>query len=158
MGAVVVEVPERRVGGHLFVPCRDAAGDSFTAAAFEPTKGFRDTVGALRPGDHVTVVGALDAGTVRLEKLRVDALVTQRIKAANPACPSCGKAMKSAGARAGYRCRGCGTDATEDGATWLETSRGLALGWHEVPVAARRHLHRPVAWGAAPLLVSAGRE
>ncbi len=48
--AVVSGAPERRVGGHLFVPCRDAAGDAFTAAAFEPTKRFRDTVGALRHG------------------------------------------------------------------------------------------------------------
>jgi tRNA(Ile2)-agmatinylcytidine synthase len=144
--ATVVGQPGRRAGGHLFVACADADGTRFEAAAFEPTKQFRDVVGRLRPGDEAELVGPVEGGVLRLEKLRVVSLAATRTKVANPACPSCGKAMKSAGAGAGYRCRGCGTSAGDEAATWLAEARTLSLGWHEVPVAARRHLHRPLAW------------
>ncbi len=144
--AVVLDRPIRRAGGHLFVSCKDRTGARFTAAAFEPTKGFRDAVGALRAGDRITVVGPVEDGTVRLEKLRVVALANVLVKEANPVCPECGKRMKSAGAGAGYRCRTCGTEAPPDAADLHDEARTLKPGWLEVPVGARRHLHRPVAW------------
>ena len=136
-------------GGHVFIDLADATGSRFQAAAFEPTRAFRDAVRALRPGDKVAAVGAWRDGTVHLEKLRVDALARTMVKLQNPACPSCGKRMKSKGEEAGFRCRACGTAAPAGAGEWMDEARDVAVGWHEVPVIARRHLHRPVAWDEA---------
>lgn len=145
VAATVTTPPRRNEGGHLAVPCQDAAGVSFDAVAFEPTKRFRDIVEALRPGDAITAVGALVGTAVQLEKLEVRRLAADRVRVERLPCPGCGKALKSAGAGAGLRCAGCGTRAAES-VRWRNEPRRIASGWHEVPVAARRHLHRPLAW------------
>lgn len=144
--ASVSSLPESRAGGHRFITLRDSSGQGFQAAAFEPTKSLRDVVSQLRPGDQVTVVGAYGEGVVRLEKLRIDSLAQHEVKLENPACPTCGKRMKSAGSEQGYRCRDCGTKAGADAAEKQAEERSIALGWYEVPVMARRHLHRPANW------------
>ena len=41
--------------------------------AFEPTHGFRDALSSLLPGDKVRVVGAVNDGLLKLEKLRIEA-------------------------------------------------------------------------------------
>lgn len=146
MAATVTGTPETRAGGHVFVPMQDPAGTPFEAAAFEPTKSFRDVVRGLRPGDGVTVVGALADGVVRLERLEVRTLAPVRTKTGNPTCV-CGDRMKSKGANKGYRCPSCGATADADAGEWTEEARTVAAGWHEVPVMARRHLHRPLSWG-----------
>ena len=86
------------------------------------------------------------------QKLRVLSYgeTVERVKAANPRCPRCGKGMKSIGTEAGYRCPKCGTRAGEDEATYEERRRTLELGWHEVPTSARRHLARPLRLGVRP--------
>lgn len=144
--AEVAGLPESKQGGHVFVPLRDAAGQEVHAAAFEPTHAFRHTVRALRPGDQVEVVGASRDGAVNLEKLRVVSLASYGPRQ-NPACPTCGRSMPSLGKGAGYRCKTCGAKAPADAAAVVPEPRTVALGWHEVPVMARRHLHRPIAWG-----------
>ncbi len=104
----VVDPPETRAGGHVFLTL---AGDGATlqCAAFEPTKQFRDRVRSLRVGDRVTVCGEVSDGTLKLEKFRVDELVeTERV---TPDCAECGRSMASAGRDQGYRCRDCGTSA-----------------------------------------------
>jgi tRNA(Ile2)-agmatinylcytidine synthase len=131
----------------VFVALQDSAGADFRGVAFEPTHAFRDAVRALRPGDEVEAVGALQDGVVNLEKLRVVSLAKWG-KRENPRCPKCGRSMPSLGKDAGHRCRNCGTKAPAGAAGLVEEPRQLALGWHEVPVMARRHLHRPVAWPA----------
>jgi len=152
--ARVTSPPRRGAGGHVFVPMEDAAGAPFVAAAFEPTKGFRDAVAALRPGDAVRVVGALrgEAGrwTLHLEKLYVESLGEAWEQGPNPTCPSCGKRMKSRGAGAGYRCGTCRTRAPADAVGKAILPRRLRPGAYEVPVLARRHLHRPEAWTSPP--------
>ena len=142
----VTTMPETRNGGHTFVALEDAAGMPFQAVAFEPTKDLRDTVRLLRPGDRVTVVGAFREGVVRLEKLRVDHVAAHQVPAPTPVCPTCGRTLKSAGAGQGLRCRHCGTKGHAAAGT-RDEPRELQPGWHEVPVGARRHLHRPIAWG-----------
>jgi tRNA(Ile2)-agmatinylcytidine synthase len=144
--ARVTGMPESRRGGHVFVPLRDVVGTTFEAAAFEPTHAFRDVARALRPGDAVEVVGPLKDGVVNLEKLRVVTLAASG-KRENPSCPACGLRMPSLGKDAGHRCRKCGAKLPAGAGGIVPEVRGLALGWHEVPVMARRHLHRPVAWG-----------
>jgi tRNA(Ile2)-agmatinylcytidine synthase len=141
----VTSMPTRERGGHAGVVCHDALGHTVDIVAFEPTKGFRDTVCALRPGDQVVAVGAWHAGRVHLEKLRVDWLAPDETKIDNPACPQCGRSMKSRGTNAGYRCPDGHGSAPEAAATRLIEQRTLEIGWYEVPVMARRHLHRPLA-------------
>jgi tRNA(Ile2)-agmatinylcytidine synthase len=142
-------MPETRAGGHVFVPAADSAGARLVLAAFEPTKGLREAVRLLRPGDGVEAVGAAREGVLNLEKLNVLTVAEHRVKADNPRCPTCGKGMKSAGQGQGFRCRDCGTRVGPDaGGTRVEDRAGLVLGWHEPPVGARRHLHRPAAWDA----------
>jgi tRNA(Ile2)-agmatinylcytidine synthase len=152
--ATVVSPPETREGGHVFLTLgegtgarndseEETTGDRIDAAAFEPTKRFRDRVRALRPGDRVTVCGEVSTGTLKLEKFAVRELVrTERV---TPTCPDCGRSMSSAGRNAGYRCRDCGTAA--DGKVRRPVDRALERGWYEVPPCARRHVAKPLVRG-----------
>ena len=141
---VVAGEPETRRGGHVFVQISGADSDvELAAAAFEPTKRFRDRVRALRPGDELTVCGEVSDGTVKLEKFAVRRL--NRTREANPTCPDCGRSMSSAGRNQGYRCRDCGTAAAEK--TEVEIDRDLEPGWYEVPPCARRHIAKPLVRG-----------
>jgi len=142
--ADVVEPPETREGGHVFLTLGgEQAATTLTAAAFEPTKRFRDRVRALRVGDRVTVCGEVSDGTLKLEKFAVRDLV--RTEQVTPACPDCGRSMSSAGRNQGYRCRDCGTSA--DGKTERPTERDIEEGWYEVPPCARRHIAKPLVRG-----------
>jgi tRNA(Ile2) 2-agmatinylcytidine synthetase len=141
---VVAGEPETRRGGHVFVPIRSVNGDGeMAAAAFEPTKRFRDRVRALRPGDRVTVCGEVSDGTLKLEKFAIREL--NRTRTTNPTCPDCDRSMGSAGRGQGYRCRDCGTSAP--GKVEIEIERELEEGWYEVPPCARRHIAKPLARG-----------
>ncbi|MBP1988048.1 TiaS agmantine-binding domain-containing protein [Halolamina salifodinae] len=141
---VVDGEPETREGGHVFVPIRGADGEStLDAAAFEPTKRFRDRVRTLRAGDELTICGELSDGTLKLEKFAVREL--NRTEKRNPVCPDCGNTMGSAGRDQGYRCRDCGTSAP--GKVAVEVERDLELGWYEVPPCARRHVAKPLVRG-----------
>ncbi len=144
--ATVTADPKDRQGGHVEVPLLDGTGHPFVGVAYEPTKKFRNTVRALRVGDVVEVTGALTDDRVRLEKLRVRHLAHPEIKVSNPSCPRCGRLMQSRGQFHGYRCReGHGT-APESAAIYSSELRQLREGDYEVPVMARRHLHRPLAF------------
>jgi tRNA(Ile2)-agmatinylcytidine synthase len=138
----VADDPETREGGHVFVTLEDGA-QRVGAAAFEPTKRFRDRVRALRPGDRITACGEVSRGTLKLEKFAVRELVGTEL--VTPDCPSCGRSMESAGRGAGYRCRDCKTSA--DGRVERPLDRELELGWYEVPPCARRHVAKPLVRG-----------
>jgi len=140
----VVEPPDTREGGHVFLRLGNTDGPRTTdVAAFEPTKRFRDRVRALRVGDRVTVCGEVSDGTLKLEKFAVRDLVTT--ERATPDCPECGRSMESAGRDAGYRCRDCGTAAA--GKVERPIERDLEPGWYEVPPCARRHIAKPLVRG-----------
>jgi len=148
----VVEPPETRQGGHVFLAIAppDADAPTLSCVAFEPTKRFRDRVRALRPGDRLLACGEVGEGpTLKLEKFAVRELV--RTAPAVPDCPGCGRRMESAGRGQGYRCRDCGTSA--DGKATVPLERDLEVGWYEVPPTARRHVARPLCRGGfdAPL-------
>lgn len=140
----VTATPRTIPGGHVLFPLRSDRGPGLEAAAYEPTKSFRDVVRRLRAGDRVRVLGELreQPRTLNIEKMEVLSLTPSRVKVANPACPSCGRRMKSAGADQGYRCRECGTREGE--AVTEEEVRELRPGWYEVPVCARRHISKPL--------------
>ena len=135
----IVASPHTVEGGHVFVDVMTPAG-KITAAAFEPTKGFRDVIRALVPGDRITMYGTHADGQVNLEKIRVREL--RRHSWETPPCPRCDARMSSAGRDAGYRCGRCGTSAA--GRVRTAMSRSIATGWYEVPPSARRHLARPL--------------
>ena len=150
--ATVATTPETREGGHVFLTLGTGEADDseggeapeqMRAAAFEPTKRFRDWVRALRPGDRVTACGECGDGTLKLEKFAVQELVqTERV---TPTCPDCDRSMNSAGRNAGYRCRDCGTSA--GGRVERTVDRDLEPGWYEVPPCARRHVAKPLVRG-----------
>jgi tRNA(Ile2)-agmatinylcytidine synthase len=135
----VIEPPETRQGGHVFLHIADG-DDTLTCAAFEPTKRFRDRVRNLRVGDRLTVCGEVSDGTLKLEKFAVREL--NRAERVTPTCPDCGRTMKSAGRGQGYRCRDCGTSA--EGKAEQRLDRDLEIGWYEVPPRARRHIAKPL--------------
>jgi len=138
----VVEGPDTRRGGHVFLRIADA-DRTLRCAAFEPTKRFRDRVRALREGDRLTVCGEVSEDTLKLEKFAVRDL--DRTERVVPDCPECGRSMESAGRDQGYRCRDCGTEAS--GKVEREVDRDLEAGWYEVPPCARRHVAKPLVRG-----------
>ena len=143
---VVSEAPRRDIGGHVFFKIDDGTGE-LTCAAYEPTKGFRDIVMRLIPGDEVTVYGAVKLKpqglTLNLEKIWIRKLAS-KILSRPPLCPICGKRMKSLGSGKGFKCRKCGKRLGEDAAEKVEVPRELKLGFYEVPPSARRHLVKPL--------------
>jgi tRNA(Ile2)-agmatinylcytidine synthase len=122
----------------------DGTGE-IACAAYEPTKGFRDVVSALIPGDEVEVYGGVRAEplTINVEKIRIISAPPQRVKISNPVCPHCNRKMESVGAGKGYRCRRCGYRLGEEAAEYRVVERNIE-GFYEVPVIARRHLARPL--------------
>ena len=135
----VIAPPRTVEGGHVFVDVTTPAGQ-ITAAAFEPTKGFRDVIRALVPRDRLTLYGTHVDAQLNLEKIRLREL--RRHSWETPTCTRCDARMSSAGRDAGYRCRRCGTSAA--GRVRTTMSRSVTTGWHEVPPSARRHLARPL--------------
>ena len=134
----VTSMPEVRTGSHYFVVAR-WAGQEIRLAAFEPTKQFRKVVDSLRPGDDVVAYGSYQNGVLNLEKLEIISLASV-FKRTAPACPSCGRRMKSYG-RMDFRCHYCGTRSGMPAYTKLQ--REVSVGLYDVPVMARRHLTRP---------------
>src|SRR2546428_8735590 len=84
--------------------------DGLDAAAYEPSKRFRDIVRALRPGDSVRLVGSIrdEPRTLNIEKLRVLSLVEESRRGSNPVCPPRRKRAKSMGTKGGFSCARCG--------------------------------------------------
>ena len=138
----VVEPPETRAGGHVFVTIA-ADGRRLPCVAFEPTKRFREHVRALRVGDRITAAGEVRDGTLKLEKFAARELVER--EAVTPTCQACGRRMESAGAKQGYRCRDCKTST--DSKALVPLDRDLEPGWYEVPPCARRHIAKPLVRG-----------
>lgn len=138
-----VEKIERIRGGHTFLYISTELGP-VTCAAYEPSREFRHALDWLSPGDSVEVMGELrdEPRTLNIEKLHVISTVDEFIKISNPICDHCGKAMVSIGKGKGYRCRSCNTRS--DTPVLRKNIRWIVPGWYEPPVAARRHLSKPL--------------
>ena len=164
---VVKENAHEIRGGHVFVNIGDG-GNEIQACAFEPTKGFRERIRALLPGDEVRLYGGVkgkekrESGekvvkvriekgqalekAVNIEKMEIVRLVALEEKVANPRCPVCGKGMKSMGSEAGFRCRGCHERTGVEDAVYRKLPRILEEGKiYEVDGVALRHLAKPLA-------------
>lgn len=138
----VTSTPHTIPGGHVFFEI----DEKLTAAAYEPTKGFREMIKKLIPGDRLELWGGIreEPITLNIEKMKIIELSEKRIKLANPQCPDCGRRMSSIGKNAGFRCKRCSTRAAEDDIETKIVERGLKEGYYEVPVCARRHLSKPL--------------
>jgi tRNA(Ile2)-agmatinylcytidine synthase len=138
----VSALPRTIRGGHVVVEM-----NGLDAAAYEPSKGFRDIVRALRPGDRVELVGSIrdEPRTLNIEKLRVVSVVEESRKLSNPLCLTCRKRAKSMGKGAGFRCARCGQRFPNSAAVTERVSRPLEPGWYEPPVGSRRHLSKPLS-------------
>ncbi|MEM1948751.1 MAG: tRNA(Ile)(2)-agmatinylcytidine synthase [Candidatus Caldarchaeum sp.] len=145
--ARVLNVPEMKRGGHVFFEVGDDTG-SVTCAAYAPTGKLRNAALALRPGDVVTVMGAVKPKpqglTLNIEKLEVKQLITVTIKRP-PQCPNCYRRMESAGKNQGYRCRRCDISLPKEAAETIILPRGVSPGVYEVAISARRHLSMPLS-------------
>jgi tRNA(Ile2)-agmatinylcytidine synthase len=140
---VAESAPETGIGGHVSFIIRD--GDhAVQCMAYEPTKGFRNIVRQLVPGDEVVAVGSFKKGSINLEKIHVHSL-TRATKNRPPFCTNCNKRMTSDGRKKGYKCKKCGARAGEPEVQ--DIPRMLSPGWYEVPPTARRHLAKPLCRG-----------
>ncbi len=128
-------------GGHVSV-CLGEGEIALRCMAYEPTRGFRDVVRALVPGDVIMACGSYKGASLNLEKIRVVSPARDRV-VRPPPCPACGKRMTSAGRGKGYKCRRCGERRRE--AEEEVRERRIRAGWYEVPPSARRHLAKPLA-------------
>jgi len=154
----VTRAPRTLAGGHVVFQM-----GGLDVSAYEPSKRFRHVVRLLAVGDQVEVIGAVreTPRTINLEKIQVLRLAPVVRKIANPACPSCGKRMKSCGRDAPYRCSRCRTKVPRGEAIVETVDRVLEPGWYEPPVGSRRHLTMPlrrmVSLGAGRPSRQAGR-
>lgn len=140
INGLVKDNPHVIEGGHIFFTLEDSSGE-IECAAYEPTKGFRNIVKKLIPGDKVEIYGGIGAqGTLNIEKIRIISLAPL-YKEENPLC-GCGKRMKSAGADKGFKCPKCGSKLRDGQKTRIEISRDISEGFYEVPPSARRHLSK----------------
>ncbi|HIH86702.1 MAG TPA: DUF1743 domain-containing protein [Methanosarcinales archaeon] len=141
----VADRPETIRGGHMFFTLKGSG--IIRCAAFEPTKGFRNIIKELIPGDKVSVYGGIANGTLNVEKIGILELAAYE-NTSNPLCPTCGKRMKSAGSGQGFRCKGCNTKSDEVVRTPVD--RCIRPGIYEVPPCARRHISKPLVRSAEP--------
>jgi tRNA(Ile2)-agmatinylcytidine synthase len=141
----VIQEPRALEGGHV-VLAMESGGNEIELTAYEPSKGFREVIRDLIVGDRIRVMGELRESprTLNVEKLQVIDTEERFHKVSNPLCPSCGKSMKSVGRGKGYRCRRCGTKASDKDAAIVRQNRSLIPGWYQPPVSARRHLSKPL--------------
>jgi tRNA(Ile2)-agmatinylcytidine synthase len=140
LNGVVCSNPRTIEGGHVVFPFSLSGSGRIECMAYEPTKGFRDSIRKLRVGDEITVFGSLKKRTLNIEKIEVKKLncVVER----NPRCVTCGRTMKSAGKLQGYRCKRCGTYRADKDTVIVD--RELKKGFYEVPPVARRHISKPL--------------
>ena len=144
LDGTVAAVPVTGQGGHVTLLLEGMDGTALPCMAYEPTKGFRDTVRALLPGDLVSVTGSYKGGSLNVEKLQVRSM-TDAVVRRPPLCTPCNRRMTSAGRGQGYKCRHCGDRRAEP--EEVTQQRGLACQWYEVPPVARRHLAKPLCRG-----------
>jgi tRNA(Ile2)-agmatinylcytidine synthase len=143
----VSKKPKIIPGGHVIFELKDKTG-KIDCAAYEPTRGFREVVKHLLPGDHIRVYGGVKdkprlPRTLNLEKLCVLKLKPILHKV-NPSCPKCGKRMTSEGRNKGYSCKGCKIKAPPEAVREVKLQRKIDTGLFEVPPRARRHLAMPL--------------
>jgi tRNA(Ile2)-agmatinylcytidine synthase len=140
LSGTILTRSETREGGHVRITVAGEHG-TIPCLAYEPTKGFRDVIRSLVPGDQVRVTGSYKRQSINLEKLCIDSLA-EDADIRPPWCIQCGKRMTSAGRNKGYKCRRCNARSSIPDIS--VKPRSVHTGWYEVPSCARRHLAKPL--------------
>ncbi len=147
VSCTVAENPRIIEGGHVILTVRDETG-TIDCAAYEPTGDFRWIVNDLLVGDEIVVhAGVRPASrthrlTLNLEGLQIVTVVDE-VHVSNPLCRECGRRMKSAGTKKGFKCVYCGHKDSSIQKDRTYISRNLEPGIHLPRTSAQRHLTRP---------------
>ena len=110
---VVVDNPRTSTGGHTEFIISDLTG-YVKVMAFRPSGPVEALASMLNRGDHVEIIGITKPHPARDTRLFLSAhkiivLEAPRyVEVKNPACPVCGKTMKSSGRVGGFKCSRCG--------------------------------------------------
>jgi tRNA(Ile2)-agmatinylcytidine synthase len=118
-------------------------------AAYEPTGALRKIAAQLIVGDEIEVYGAVRKPhgdkplTLNLEKINVLKLAAQT-QMQNPACPECGKRLKSMGKNQGLRCEKCKTRFNNLSKQKVFRERRLKPGLYVTSTRSQRHLTKPL--------------
>jgi len=144
----VAEEPQIISGGHVIFSIRDETGE-IDCAAYEPTGALCEAAKNLIAGDLVEAFGGVRPAslkhsiTVNLEKLKVLKLAP-KTAFFNPACPHCGKRMKSMGREKGFRCDRCGFRSSELKKVAVKGKRDFKKGLYVTSPRSQRHLTKPL--------------
>jgi tRNA(Ile2)-agmatinylcytidine synthase len=136
-------VPRR----HVIFPIKDESAQ-VDCAAYEPTGFLRKVARKLIAGDFVEVYGGVRAPsqnhplTINLEKLRL-LRPAPKIVYYNPACPKCGKRLKSEGRDKGFRCEKCGSRYINLDKVKVKVKREIRRGLYITSPRSQRHLMKP---------------
>jgi len=136
-------VPRR----HIIFSIKDASRE-VDCAAYEPTGVLRYAARELIVGDNVEVYGGVRSAsedrplTINLEKIRVLKL-TPKVTYTNPACPKCGKHLKSMGRNQGLRCEKCGSKHVGLSKVEVRMKREVGQGLYITSPRSQRHLTKP---------------
>lgn len=110
---VVVNNPRTSTGGHTEFIISDLTG-YVKVMAFRPSGPVEALASMLNRGDHVEILGITKPHPAKDTRLFLSAhkiivLEAPRyVEVKNPACPVCGKTMKSSGRVGGFKCSKCG--------------------------------------------------
>jgi tRNA(Ile2)-agmatinylcytidine synthase len=144
----VLSTPEIEMGGHVFFKLGNTEGE-ISCACYEPTGDFRKAVAALTRGDLVEVAGGIRKPTslhpkvLNLELLRPLKL-HPLASLLNPFCPTCGITLKSKGKNQGFTCKRCDYSTKGAQKISIRKKRNLSTKLYIPPVAAHRHLTKPL--------------
>ena len=136
-------VPRR----HIILSIKDASRE-VDCAAYEPTGVLRYAARELIVGDNVEVYGGVRSAsedrplTINLEKIRVLKLAP-KVTYTNPACPKCGKRLKSMGRNQGFRCKKCGSKHVGLSKVEVRMKREVGQGLYITSPRSQRHLTKP---------------
>ncbi|MCJ7469792.1 tRNA(Ile)(2)-agmatinylcytidine synthase [Candidatus Bathyarchaeota archaeon] len=136
-------VPRR----HIIFSIKDASRE-VDCAAYEPTGVLRYAARELIVGDNVEVYGGVRSAsedrplTINLEKVRVLKLAP-KVTYTNPACPKCGKRLKSMGRNQGFRCEKCGSKYVGLSKVEVRMKREVGQGLYITSPRSQRHLTKP---------------
>lgn len=145
----VADPPGSIPGGDVLITVSEdlkKRSHSIKAVLFKET-GLNNIGRKLLPGDKVIVYGSgkwwSDLGVViNVEKIYVFPI--RAIKYMNPRCPKCGKRMKSAGKRKGWKCKKCGYKCIDLPKEEVIIERDIKEGYY-IPVDhAIKHLNKPL--------------
>jgi tRNA(Ile2)-agmatinylcytidine synthase len=137
----VASLPRVVRGGHVRLRLVDPEGTAIDTIAFEPTKTLPRIAQRLTPGDRVEVWGSRGEDPVlKMEGLRVLALVPRWSPTRPPLCPDCHRTTRSLGTARGYRCPRCRRRLPPEAARRERRPTPIALGVYHPTPSARRHL------------------